>query len=195
MGENGLKYPEYQLLEAYLLHLEGEDDQASEILERYQNKSFHHNELELAGIYLYLCTQTGLYRDKEQALRKVQNFQMQKEDSFILLKLVFEMDHTLSPSKKIFLIFCWKLIFHHLSKFIMCIKRRHRNLPFCNTIIYLIKLVETSFFVSGSMEQYLCRYVSAASNQWVLGPGIPFCRKRTDADGRAGHAPGISFRL
>lgn len=28
---------------------------------------------------------------------------MQKEDSFILLKLVFEMDHTLSPSKKIFL--------------------------------------------------------------------------------------------
>lgn len=103
MGENGLKYPEYQLLEAYLLHLEGEDDQASEILERYQNKSFHHNELELAGIYLYLCTQTGLYRDKEQALRKVQNFQMQKEDSFILLKLVFEMDHTLSPSKKIFL--------------------------------------------------------------------------------------------
>ena len=63
MGENGLKYPEYQLLEAYLLHLEGEDDQASEILERYQNKSFYHNELELAGIYLYLCTQTGLYRD------------------------------------------------------------------------------------------------------------------------------------
>ena len=100
MGESGLKYPEYQLLEAYLLHLEGEDDQASEILERYQNKSFYHNELELAGIYLYLCTQTGLYRDKEQALRKVQNFQMQKEDSFILLKLVFEMDHTLSPSKK-----------------------------------------------------------------------------------------------
>lgn len=103
MGESGLKYPEYQLLEAYLLHLEGEDDQASEILERYQNKSFHHNELELAGIYLYLCTQTGLYRDKEQALRKVQNFRMQKEDSFILLKLAFEMDHTLSPSKKIFL--------------------------------------------------------------------------------------------
>lgn len=27
------------------------------------------------------------------------------------------------------------------------------------------------------MEQYLCRYVSAASNQWVLGPGIPFAGK------------------
>ena len=129
------QYPEYQLLEAYLLHLEGEDDQASEILERYQNKSFHHNELELAGIYLYLCTQTGLYRDKEQALRKVQNFQMQKEDSFILLKLVFEMDHTLSPSKKIFLM---EELFE--------------------------RGCTSPFSVSGSMEPYLCRYVSAASN-------------------------------
>ena len=43
--------------------------------------NFHHNELELAGTYLYLCTQTGLYRIRKQALRKVQNFQMQKEDS------------------------------------------------------------------------------------------------------------------
>ena len=103
MGDSGLKYPEYQLLEAYILHLEKKDDEADEILKRYQNKSFSHNELELAGIYMYLCTQTGLYRDKEQALRKVQNFQMQKEDSFILLKLVFEMDPALSPSRKIFL--------------------------------------------------------------------------------------------
>ena len=96
MGDSGLKYPEYQLLEAYLYHLENEDEKAVDILKRYQNKSFSHNELELAGLYLYLCTLTGLYRDKEQALRKVQNFQMQKEDSFILLKLVFEMDQGLS---------------------------------------------------------------------------------------------------
>ena len=103
MGDSGLKYPEYQLLEAYLYHLENEDEKAVDILKRYQNKSFSHNELELAGLYLYLCTLTGLYRDKEQALRKVQNFQMQKEDSFILLKLVFEMDQGLSSSRKIFL--------------------------------------------------------------------------------------------
>ena len=103
LGENGLKYPEYELFEAYILHLEGEDARAEEILARYQNKSFHHNELELAGIYLYLCVQTGIYRDKSQALRKIQNFQMQKEDSFILLKLMFEMDQNLSPSRKIFL--------------------------------------------------------------------------------------------
>ena len=101
MGDSGLKYPEYQLLEAYLFHLENEDEKAVDILKRYQNKSFSHNELELAGLYLYLCTLTGLYRDKEQALRKVQNFQMQKEDSFILLKLVFEMDQGLSSSRKI----------------------------------------------------------------------------------------------
>ena len=102
LGENGLKYPEYELFEAYIFHLEGEDDKAEEILLRYQNKSFQHNELELAGIYLYLCVETGIYRDKSQALRRIQNFQMQKEDSFILLKLVFEMDHNLSPSRKIF---------------------------------------------------------------------------------------------
>lgn len=89
LGENGLKYPEYELFEAYVLHLEGNDEEAEKILARYQNKSFHHNELELAGIYLYLCVETGIYGDKSQALRKIQNFQMQKEDSFILLKLLF----------------------------------------------------------------------------------------------------------
>ena len=64
MGESGLKYPEYQLLEAYIFHLEGEDQKAEDILVRYQNKSFNHNELEQAGLYLYLCTLTGLYRDE-----------------------------------------------------------------------------------------------------------------------------------
>ena len=103
LGESGQQYPEYQLFEAYVLHLEGDDEKAGEILSRYQNKSFHHNELEFAGIYLYLCAQTGIYSDRSQALRKIQNFQMQKEDSFILLKLVFEMDQNLSPSRKIFL--------------------------------------------------------------------------------------------
>lgn len=103
LGENGLKYPEYELFEAYILHLEGENDKAEEILLRYQNKSFTHNELELAGIYLYLCVECGIYRDKSQALRRIQNFQMQKEDSFFLLKLLFEMDKNLSPSRKIFL--------------------------------------------------------------------------------------------
>ena len=103
LGENGLKYPEYELFEAYVLHLEGNDEEAEKILARYQNKSFHHNELELAGIYLYLCVETGIYGDKSQALRKIQNFQMQKEDSFILLKLLFDMDQNLSPSRKIFL--------------------------------------------------------------------------------------------
>lgn len=78
MGESGLKYPEYQLLEAYIFHLEGEDQKAEDILVRYQNKSFNHNELEQAGLYLYLCTLTGLYRDEEQALRKIQNFRCRK---------------------------------------------------------------------------------------------------------------------
>ena len=60
----------------------------------------------------------------------------------------------------------------------------------------ILYLAEGLFLIP--VQPGLCtqiQIVSAASNQWVLGPGIPFCRKRTDADGRAGHAPGISFRL
>ena len=103
LKENGLAGPEYQLYEAYILHQSGNDGDASRILEQYQDKAFTHNELELAGVYLYLCTLTGIYRDKAQAMSRIQNFQMQKEDSFILLKLVFLMDTGLSPSKKIFM--------------------------------------------------------------------------------------------
>ena len=56
MGENGLKYPEYQLLEAYLLHLEGEDDQASETLSVIRINPFITMNWNWQGIYLYLCT-------------------------------------------------------------------------------------------------------------------------------------------
>ncbi len=166
-ARGGLKYPEYQLLEAYLLHLEGEDDQkAEDILERYQNKSFNHNELEQAGIYLYLCTLTGLYRDKEQALRKIQNFQMQKEDSYILLKLVFEMDQTLSPSRKIFL------------------------------MEELFERGCTSPFLYLEAWNSICRDMSLLHRMnRVLGPGIPFCRKREHAYGGTCDAACISFRL
>ena len=56
---SGCDYPEYQMYEAYICHLEGRDEEASEILKKYQNKEFSGDELELAGVYLYLCT---LYR-------------------------------------------------------------------------------------------------------------------------------------
>ena len=105
LWEAGCDYPEYQMYEAYLLHLEGDDEAAGEILKKFQDKSFSREELEFAGMYLYLCTLTGLYPNKEQALRRVQNFFHQKEDSFLLLWLLLQMEPSFrtAPSKALFM--------------------------------------------------------------------------------------------
>ena len=66
LKEEGCDYSEYQMYEAYVLHAEGEDSQAQEILKRFQHNNFARENLELAGVYLYLCMLTGLHRDKEQ---------------------------------------------------------------------------------------------------------------------------------
>lgn len=102
---SGCDYPEYQMYEAYIWHLEGNDEAAVEILEKYQDKEFSRDELELAGIFLYLCTLTGIYRDKAQAVWRIQNFHMQKSDSFILLWLLLQMDggYKKLPSEGIFM--------------------------------------------------------------------------------------------
>ncbi len=105
LRESGCEYPEYQLYEAYVDHLEGKDAEAAAILKKYQDREFTRDELELAGTYLYLCTLTGLYKDRTQALWKIQNFYMQKEDSFQLLWLLLQMDsyYKNSPSMGIFM--------------------------------------------------------------------------------------------
>lgn len=105
LQEAGCDYPEYQMMEAYLLHKEGSNDAAIEILKRYKNKSYTRDDLEFAGIYLYLCSLTGIYKDNVQALRKIQNFYMQKEDSMVLLWLQLQMDGSFrhTPSKAVFL--------------------------------------------------------------------------------------------
>lgn len=97
-------YPEYQLYDAYILELEGRTREAVEILKDYQNKEFSREELEFAGFYLYLCHLTGLYRDRSQALWKIQNFYMQKSDSFWLFWLLLKLDNTYknSPSQALF---------------------------------------------------------------------------------------------
>ena len=105
LRENGCDYPEYQMYEAFLLHQEGNDEGAVQILEKYQDKAFTKDDLEFAGFYLYLCVETGIYRDQEQALRKLRNFHMQKEDSFTLLWVLLRKDPELcqSSSKAIFM--------------------------------------------------------------------------------------------
>ena len=93
------------MYEAYVEHLEGRDEEALEILKSYQDKEFTRDEMELAGIYLYLCTLTGLYEDCSQALWKIQNFYMQKEDSLQLLWILLHMDayYKNTPSMGIFM--------------------------------------------------------------------------------------------
>ena len=105
LREEGCGYPEYQMYEAYLYHLENRDDEAKKILKAYQDKEFSREELDLAGTYLYLCTLTGLYRDQSQALWRLQNFHMQKSDSFQLLWILLQMDsaYRTMPSEGIFM--------------------------------------------------------------------------------------------
>lgn len=106
LREAGCDYPEYQMAEAYLLFKEENRAGAIEILKQYQKKSYTSDDLEFAGIYLYLCCLTGLYRDNGQALRKIQNFYMQKSDSMMLLWLQLQMDGELkrTPSKSVFML-------------------------------------------------------------------------------------------
>lgn len=105
LRESGCDYPEYQMVEAYLLHKEGANDAAVEILKKYKNKSYSKEDLEFAGVYLYLCSLTGIYKDNVQALRKIQNFYMQKEDSMILFWLQLQLDGSFrhTPSKAVFM--------------------------------------------------------------------------------------------
>lgn len=106
LREVGLEYPEYQFFEAYLLNISGENEKAIQILKKFQRKEFTRDELELAGTYLYLCTVTGLYRDKGQAAWKIQNFYRQNEDSFLLLWILLQIDSTYdsTPSKVLFML-------------------------------------------------------------------------------------------
>lgn len=92
LQESGCDYPQYQLWEAYTFHMEGNEEEAREILGRFENTSFSREELEFAGAYLYLCVLTGLYKDKEQAVKRLQNFYLQKEDSFLLFWMLLQLD-------------------------------------------------------------------------------------------------------
>ena len=94
LHESGNEYPEYRLFEAYLAYLEDNQALAKEILKNYQSKEFTRDELEEAGVFLYLCTLVGLYRDKGQAVQKLQNFFRQKSDSFQLLWILLQLDPT-----------------------------------------------------------------------------------------------------
>ena len=49
LREEGCDYPEYQMYEAYILHMEEKDEQAREILKKFKHQNFVRENLELAG--------------------------------------------------------------------------------------------------------------------------------------------------
>ena len=96
--DSGFDYPEYQLMEAYLLILEERNEEAANILKRYQDRMFTREDLEFAGVFLYLCSKAGIYKDREQAVRRIWNFFRQKEDSLWLFLVLKQFDPELSAS-------------------------------------------------------------------------------------------------
>ncbi len=102
--QEGFDYTEYHLLEAYVLCQEGRIDAAKTILEKYRDRIFTVDELELAGAYLYLCVITGMFPDREQALARLRDFFIQKEDSFLLFYLNLRMDkaYEISPAQAVY---------------------------------------------------------------------------------------------
>lgn len=105
LKEDGFDYPEYRLYDAFVLHEEGRDAEARNVLTSFQDKSFTREDLELAGVYLYLCTVTGLYSDREAAVRRLHNFYNQKGNSFPLFYTLLQLDPAIkeSPSQALFM--------------------------------------------------------------------------------------------
>lgn len=100
----GLEYPEYQMYEAYMDYEEENTAHAKEILKEYLDKIFVKEELELAGIYVYLGSMLGLFRNREQVVQRLHNFYLQKENSFALFWAWSQLDEEMknSPSKMAF---------------------------------------------------------------------------------------------
>ena len=94
----GCYFPEYQMLEAWLLHQEGKDEEAQGILKAFLDKSYNKEELTLAGTFLYISYKTGIVTDRQQVLSRIQSLYMQQGDSFLLLYYLLELDPELSGS-------------------------------------------------------------------------------------------------
>ena len=100
LKEAGCDYSEYILYESYLLLQEGKIAEAKDMLVRFRDRSYAKEDLEIAGVYLYLCTVSGLYKDRQGALQRIRGFYRQKEDSLwlLLILITFDPEFTSSPS-------------------------------------------------------------------------------------------------
>ncbi|MDO4648965.1 MAG: DUF5717 family protein, partial [Eubacteriales bacterium] len=100
----GLCDIQYRLYEAFILWREEKTEEAKQILFSIQNKNFTKEDMEIAGMYLYLCTITGMYQDREGAIKRIRNYYTQKQDSMLLLHALIHLDPSYgdSPSKILF---------------------------------------------------------------------------------------------
>lgn len=122
----------------------------------------------LPGFYLYLCNLTGLYKDKDQAVRRLQSFYMQKEDSFLLFWILLQMAPESIGSTS-------RIVFMMEEQF-----ERGCRSPF----LYL----EAWKYISRDMT-----LLHRMSGFWAQG--LSAGRKKTDAYRRTGDALCLSDRL
>ncbi len=95
MAEAGCDYPIYQVYGAYVHYMDDRIGEAKEILLKYQDKNFTEEDLELAGIYLYVCHLAGLLKDRGKVVHKLRILYRQKPNSFLLLWVLAQLDDEL----------------------------------------------------------------------------------------------------
>lgn len=95
MEEAGCDYPVYQVYKAYVYYMNDEVQQAQEILLKYQDKNFTADDLELAGVYLYVCHLVGLLKDRGRVVVKLRALYRQKSNSFLLFWVLEQLDDEL----------------------------------------------------------------------------------------------------
>lgn len=95
MEESGCDYPVYQVYKAYVYYMNDEVEQAREILLKYQDKNFTADDLELAGVYLYVCHLVGLLKDRGRVVVKLRALYRQKPNSFLLFWVLEQLDDEL----------------------------------------------------------------------------------------------------
>lgn len=95
MEEAGCDYPVYQVYKAYVYYMSDELELAREILLKYQDKNFTVDDLELAGVYLYVCHLVGLLKDRGRVTVKLRALYRQKPNSFLLFWVLEQLDDEL----------------------------------------------------------------------------------------------------
>ena len=85
--------------------MEEKDEQAREILKKFKHQNLSERIWNWQVLTFISAFFTGLHKDREQAIRRLYNFFLQKEDSFLLFKLWLEMnpEDKGSPSRLVFM--------------------------------------------------------------------------------------------